>query len=159
MDDVGLSIRFARTDDSRLAALAPAHWRRKAAEKRCQKDRDQELVVGGLLSDMLAELGIDTEGELAIVEEPGGKPRLRDFPDVHFSMSHTDGLVMCAVSDRPVGCDVERIVPLDDDLAREIGSIEAWTLKEAAFKCGASAGKANGFPAPKGYCAAVAQRG
>ena len=159
MDDVGLNIRFARTDDLRLAALAPAHWRRKAAEKRFQKDRDQELAVGGLLSDMLVGLGIVAKGELAIVEEPGGKPRLRDFPDVHFSVSHTDGLVMCAVSDHSVGCDVERIVPLDDDLKREIGSIEVWTLKEAAFKCGTSVGKAYGIPAPKGYCAAVAQAG
>ena len=159
MDDVGLSIRFARTDDSRLAALAPAHWRRKAAEKRFQKDRDQELVAGGLLADLLAGLGIATKGDLAIVEESGGKPRLRDFPGTHFSVSHTDGLVMCVVADHPVGCDVEKIVPLDDGLKRAIGSLEAWTLKEAAFKCGTSVGKAYGVPAPKGYCAAVAQAG
>ena len=158
MDDVGLNIRFARTDDSRLAALAPAHWRRKAAEKRFAKDREQELVAGGLLADMIAALhpGLD---DLVIEENAVGKPRLRAFPGIHFSLSHTEGLAMCVVADHPVGCDVEKIVPLDDDLKRTIGSLEAWTLKEAAFKCGSSACKAHGVPAPNGYCAAVAQRG
>ena len=155
MDDVGLNIRFARTDDSRLAALAPPHWRRKAAEKRFQRDREQELVAGGLLADMIADLhpGLD---DLAIEEDPSGKPRLRSHPGIHFSLSHTEGLAMCVVADHPVGCDVEKVVPLDDDLKRAIGSLEAWTLKEAAFKCGPSA-VPRPHPAPSGYCAALAE--
>lgn len=152
-------IRFAGTDDARLAAQAPAHWRRKAAEKRFQKDRDQELVAGGLLADMLADLGVAADGELAIAEEACGKPWLRDFPGIHFSLSHTDGLVMCAVADHSVGCDVERIVPLDDDLRKEIGSIEAWTKREARFKCGSSAGEPRAVPAPEGYGAAISEGG
>ena len=152
-------IRFAGTDDARLAALAPAHWRRKAAEKRFEKDRDQELVAGGLLADMLSELGVVADGELAIAEETGGKPRLRDFPEVHFSLSHADRMVMCAIAGHPVGCDVERIVPLDDDMLREIGSIETWTKREARFKCGATADEPRAVPAPKGYCAAISEGG
>lgn len=152
-------IRFAGTDDARFAAQAPAHWRRKAAEKRFQKDRDQELVAGGLLADMLAELGVAADGELVISEETGGKPRLRDFPSIHFSLSHTDGLVMCAVSDHPVGCDVERIVPLDDDLRKAVGTLEAWTKREARFKCGDNAGEPRTVSAPDGYCAAISEGG
>lgn len=152
-------IRFAGTDDARLAAQAPVHWRRKAAEKRFQKDRDQELVAGGLLVEILAELGVATDGELAIAEETGGKPRLRDFPGIHFSISHTDGLVMCAVADHPVGCDVERIVPLDDDLRKAIGSLEAWTKREARFKYGEGAGEPRTVSAPAGYCAAISEGG
>ena len=159
MDEDGLRIRFAGADDVRLAALAPAHWRRKAAEKRFQKDRNQELAAGGLLADMLIGIGVAADGELAIAEGPGGKPVLRDFPGVHFSISHTDGLVMCVVAKHPVGCDVERLVPLDDDLRREIGSLEEWTRREARFKCGQSSGEPRNVPAPVGYCAAIAQEG
>ena len=155
MAEIELRVRFARTDDTRLAALAPAHWRRKAAGKRFAKDREQELVAGGLLADMIAALhpGLD---DLAVEEDAAGKPRLRALPGIHFSLSHTEGLAMCVVADHPVGCDVEKIVPLDDDLKRAIGSLEAWTLKEAAFKCGASA-VPRVHPAPSGYCAALAE--
>lgn len=36
-----------------------------------------------------------------------GKPFLTGFPDIHFSLSHCRAVVACAVSDRPVGVDVE----------------------------------------------------
>ena len=158
MDEIGLSIRFAATDDANLAALAPAHWRRKAMEKRFAKDRDQELVAGGLLVDMLAEsLPGLSDPEIAV--DPGGKPSLCDFPDIHFSISHTDGLVMCAVANHSVGCDVERIVPLDDDLKKAVGSLEAWTKREARFKCGEGAGEPRIVSAPAGYCAAISEGG
>ena len=153
---IALRMRFARTDDARLAALAPAHWRRKAAEKRFQKDCDQELVAGGLLADMLAEVHPGLS-DAVITVDSGGKPRLRDLPGIHFSLSHTDGLVMCVVAGHPVGCDVERLVPLDEDLSREIGSLEAWTKREARFKCGATAGEPRDVPAPDGYCAAISE--
>ena len=157
MGEAGLRFRFAATDDARLAALAPAHWRRKAAEKRFAKDRVQELVAGGLLVEMVAEFRRERiSADLAIDVDPGGKPRLRDFPDIHFSVSHTDGLVMCAVADRPVGCDVERIVPLEDEVRVTIGSIEAWTKREARFKCGEESGEPRAVSAPAGYCAAIA---
>lgn len=158
MEGIGLRVRYARTDDVRLAALAPAHWRRKAVEKHFAKDRDQELVVGGLLAEMLAELH-PAQSDFTIDVDADGKPVLRDLPNVHFSLSHTDGLVMCALADHPVGCDVERIVPLDEDVRREIGSLEAWTKREAKFKCGTTAGEARVISAPEGYCAAISEGG
>ena len=158
MDGIGLRVRFAKTDDVHLAARAPAHWRRKAAEKRFHKDRDQELVAGGLLAEMLTEI-CPIESDLAIDVESDGKPKLRDFSDIHFSLSHTDGLVMCAIAGYPVGCDVERIVPLDEDVRREIGSIEAWVKREAKFKCGATASEPRTVSAPEGYCAAISEGG
>ena len=158
MGEIGLRIRFAATDDAHLAALAPAHWRLKASEKRFAKDRDQELVAGGLLVDMLAE-SLPGLVDPVIVVDSNGKPSLRDSPGIHFSISHTDGLVMCAVADHSVGCDVERIVPLDDDLRKAVGSIEAWTKREARFKCGEGAGEPRGVSAPDGYCAAISEGG
>jgi serine/threonine protein phosphatase PrpC len=37
-----------------------------------------------------------------------GKPFLVGY-DVHFSISHTEGLVTCAISDKPIGVDAEKI--------------------------------------------------
>ena len=160
-----MEIRFARTDDNRLAEMAPAHWREKAAEKRFEREKRQELVAGGLLADTLASfLGrtslddLEDLANLEVLETAAGKPCLSNFPEAHFSLSHSDEVVMCVVSDRPVGCDVEKIAPLDDDLKREVGSIAAWTLREAAFKCGDPAATARPVSAPDGYAAAVAFR-
>ena len=38
-----------------------------------------------------------------------GKPVLRDYPDLHFSLSHSGNAVLCALDRRPVGADVEMI--------------------------------------------------
>jgi len=38
-----------------------------------------------------------------------GKPVLRDFPGLHFSLSHSGNAVLCALDRRPVGADIEMI--------------------------------------------------
>lgn len=46
-----------------------------------------------------------------IVRLPGGKPVFAHVPDHHFSLSHSGGLALCALSDRPVGADIELVRP------------------------------------------------
>ena len=78
-----------------------------------------------------------------------------EMENVHFSISHTNGLVACAVSDTPVGIDCEGILPRDDKsiqnfanryfLENEINLLKSnefslvdfykiWTAKEAIYK-------------------------
>lgn len=151
-------IRFARIGDAALAAKAPTHWREKAAAKRFERDRNQELVVGGLLVSMLEEVAPAAlaGGDPEIRLTAAGKPLLAAMPEVCFSLSHSDEVVMAAVSLRPVGCDVEKVEPLSSELAAQIGSIEAWTFREALYKCGNPAARVRAVPAPRGYAAAVA---
>lgn len=80
-----------------------------------------------------------------------GKPVLVGRPDIHFNLSHCRVAVLCVLSDRPVGCDVETIRPYKDSLARytmndaELTAItqhpspaveftRLWTMKEAKLK-------------------------
>lgn len=53
--------------------------------------------------------GIDALPEVARL--PGGKPFFPDHPDRHFSLSHSGGLALAALADRPVGADIEVIRP------------------------------------------------
>ena len=53
--------------------------------------------------------GMETLPE--VVRLPGGKPVFAAFPDCHFSLSHSGALALCALSDAPVGADIERIRP------------------------------------------------
>ncbi len=85
--------------------------------------------------------------------QSGNKPVLANYPGVHFSISHCSGVAVCAVSHNPVGIDVEKVEPYDDQLAQAIcspseyewvqadGSVRAerltelWTRKESTVKC------------------------
>lgn len=43
--------------------------------------------------------------------QPGGKPFFVSHPECHFSLSHSGELALCALSDKPVGADLELIRP------------------------------------------------
>jgi len=72
-----------------------------------------------------------------------GKPYFPDFPDVHFSLSHAATHVLCALSDNPVGCDIESPREIS---TRALGyfstpeelalfePLELWVLKESYVK-------------------------
>ena len=83
-----------------------------------------------------------------VERSPRGKPLFAGRRDRWFSLSHSGGLALCALSDRPVGVDVELVRPRrpnlpayalsGDELARFDGSWEdfyrLWTLKESWCK-------------------------
>lgn len=50
--------------------------------------------------------------ELQYRFEPHGKPKIVDFP-LHFSLSHSGDYVLCAVSDREVGADIQKLQSID----------------------------------------------
>lgn len=87
----------------------------------------------------------------------GGKPYLADLPDIHFSISHSGGEVVCALSETAVGIDLELPRPMRPGIAaryftpreQEIltrnpsAFFEMWMAKEAVLKeigCGIAAG-------------------
>lgn len=69
--------------------------------------------------------------------------------DVFFSISHSGNIVLCAVSDKEIGADIEKIRNIRFDAAKKFAGaseleyigenlnrfFEIWTLKEAFFKC------------------------
>jgi len=145
-------------------------WRDKAAKKRFARDARLELVAGGLLARMLAERGIRNP---QFTTNPFGKPLLvqpstpllpRPTLSTYFSLSHSGDVVMCALADRPVGCDVERLVL---EPGRDRAFYEEWTRREAGLKAlgyGFGGGArydapphpaARNIPAPDGYVAAI----
>ena len=80
---------------------------------RSQPDKSQpeaELHAG---SETLAEVlaGSETLAEVLAreVRPENGKPYLPDYPDFHYNISHSGGIVACAASDSPVGIDIQQI--------------------------------------------------
>ena len=75
----------------------------------------------------------------AVAREPSGKPYFPEAPGLCFSLSHAGGVVLLALSDRPVGADVELVRPAPPRLARRFGLegedfFRSWVRREARGK-------------------------
>lgn len=70
-----------------------------------------------------------------------GKPYFPEYPDVHFSISHTSGAVLVGVSDQPIGVDIERIRPVSQRVMHRLAGVssekaffQSWVRREARTK-------------------------
>lgn len=91
-------------------------WRRKRCDAmRFAEGRYRSAAAGVLLGRLCAAQGIVFPRIEAGYGE-FGKPFFPTLPDFHFSLSHSSERVMAAVSDRPVGCDVECVRKLTPGL-------------------------------------------
>ena len=122
--------------DAALAAL-PWEERRQRVGRLVQPEaRRLTLGAGVLLAYALGQAGAT---DLTLSYGENGKPRLVHHPDIHFSLSHSGTLAVCAVADRAVGVDVERPRRVDGALVRRVltAAEQAWLAqqanKEAAF--------------------------
>lgn len=88
-------------------SLLPWEARREQV-MRFRLDRDRRLCLGAglLLAFALRRAGAT---DLSLRRQPDGKPECARHPEIHFNLSHSGTLAVCAVSHRPVGVDVERI--------------------------------------------------
>ena len=85
------------------------------------------------------------------IYDASGKPSLEGRPDIHFSLSHCRLAVACAVSDHPVGIDIETLDQYDEEVTRHvmndsevyqilnsphpaIAFTRLWTMKESYYK-------------------------
>lgn len=104
---------------------------------------------------LLAELLPDEESMDALPEmsrTAKGKPYFPQYPDLHFSLSHSGEHSLCALSEKEVGCDIELVRARKEGFPAyalsggELDWFESrgsrwedfytlWTLKEARSKC------------------------
>lgn len=126
---------------------------RKIKIKNCKVEKKRDILA---LSQIFAKacikktFGIDIKNQLIGYGE-FEKPYLLGFPDIHFNISHSGDLLVCAVSTKPVGIDAEKIgeyskkviericsskelekVLKSDD--RNLEFCRLWTKKEAYLK-------------------------
>lgn len=110
--------------DAALAAL-PWEERRQRVGRLVQPEaRRLTLGAGALLAWALGQAGAT---DLTLSYGENGKPRLVHHPDIHFSLSHSGTLAVCAVADRAVGVDVERPRAVSEALVRRVLTAEEQT--------------------------------
>ena len=100
--------------DEHIAALVyqalPPSRREKADRFRKPEDRQRSLAAGALLLKLCEDEGL-CPSMPDLTENPYGKPFFSGHPEICFSLSHSGGKVILAVSDRAAGCDIETVDP------------------------------------------------
>ena len=123
------------------------------------RDRKRFLITRALVRTMLSRYAGVAPADWKFIANVHGRPEILDrppgVPDLRFNLSHTEGLIACAVTiGREVGVDVEHVgrklthdVPGRFFAPREVADLRArpeaeqesvffdyWTLKEAYIK-------------------------
>ena len=135
-----------------LLPFVPEEKQEKIKRFRFHMDRKLSLYSELLVRVVASQTLNIPNGEIVFERGEWGKPRLWGHPDFHYNISHTRSAVMVAVSDSPVGADIEKIKKAELGIAKryfaeqeqdyisisEEGAAERfyeiWTRKEAYCK-------------------------
>jgi len=125
----------------------PVERQQRIHNMKQEKSRKQSMGVGLLLQKVLAFYHME-DSQVFVGEH--GKPMI---DGLEFSLSHSGDMVICAVSDKPVGCDVEELRKAPEGVAERYFSegeqeylsrfsekeydtafFRLWTMKESYVK-------------------------
>lgn len=120
--------------------------------RQIKKQNSDNMLIGEILAKISVKkaFGVDIASQSFSYTEKK-KPYLKNFPNVHFNISHSEGYAVCAVADRQVGTDIQKIKKYNPKTAKkictkeELKKIESssdkdgeftkiWTKKEAFLK-------------------------
>ena len=147
---VYLNEHTERIDIESSLKLVSAQRREQALKFKYESGQRLSLGVYLLLMEGLKkEYGITETPVFDYIAE--GKPFIASRPDIHFNFSHSGTVALCAISDQPIGADVEttrKISPelvnytMNEDEREQINTspipttqfLYFWTRKEALLK-------------------------
>ncbi|MBQ8127857.1 MAG: 4'-phosphopantetheinyl transferase superfamily protein [Prevotella sp.] len=142
--------RLDEIDLDAALRLMPQWRRERTLAYRREGLRRQSAGAWLLLRRACREVwGLDDVPEISQGEH--GKPYFADYPNLHFNLSHCNKGAACAVSDRPVGIDIETLQAPHEQLSRHVLSAaeydammaserpdvsftRLWTMKESLSK-------------------------
>lgn len=95
----------------------------------------RDLTARGQARDLLAQAVLEVWGLSPLPDlarRPGGKPYFPGREELHFNLSHSGGLALCALDTAPVGVDIQIVKALRPALPRRVCSPEelAWLERQ-----------------------------
>lgn len=81
--------------------------RKKVISLADRKKKNQSLAAGVILPAALQYVGFSAD--IALTRNSFGKPGLISPENIFFNLSHSEEKVVCALSDREVGCDIQKV--------------------------------------------------
>ena len=133
-------------DISEILKYLPEERRKKVDKLRINTDKNNAIIAWLLLMCGTKQLWLPD-----LSYDENGKPYFKEFPDTHFNISHCKYGVVCGISDKPIGVDIQDIRPFNLRVAKRVCNtseleflintenkeyefIKLWTKKEAALK-------------------------
>lgn len=118
------------------------------SDEKKRESAGAELLLCSLLGMLFPDMPLPPK----IESDTNGKPFLTDYPKIYFNLSHSDQMAACAISDRPIGIDIEHIGTPNFKIAKRFFTeneqnfidsssdktkafYDIWTRKEALLKC------------------------
>jgi 4'-phosphopantetheinyl transferase len=147
-----MNCRYDPEASLRFLPLLPEKRIKQIKSMRTDADRKILLYSDVLLRYLLCRQFSLQNKDIEFLRNSYGKPYLKQYPSIHFSVSHTRNAIAVALSDSETGVDVERQGLSDMDTARraftdceykfiysgdadqDIRFYEFWTRKEAYLK-------------------------
>lgn len=81
-------------------------------------DDKKRSVAGEMLAKKAIADALHVSPESIVIEATeNGKPYIENS-DIHFNISHSNDMVVCALSSKPVGIDIEKIRPINIKIAK-----------------------------------------
>lgn len=90
---------------------------------RFEDDKKRSVVGEMLIKKAVSHItGVSSE-EISLRTTSNGKPYIEDS-DIHFNISHCQDWVVCAIHNKPIGVDIEKIRPINLKIAKRFFTAE-----------------------------------
>lgn len=140
---------LSETAFHRLYKNLPQERQKRINRYRLIQDKNAAVVSWAMAQYLLKkEFGLVN---WSVTYNAYGKPLLKDYPDIYFNISHCKNGCLCAVSDQPIGVDIQDITKFHWSIAEhaccfeELKVLESvedpaqsfttmWTIKESILK-------------------------
>ena len=118
---------------------------KKADRLKMFADKARSVGVGAVLRFAVEDSTDYNYDNLEFYVDTNGKPRVKD--DIfYFSLSHSGKYAVCAISDTPIGVDIELDRELSEGMKKRFAAdVTEWTKKEAKGKLTGKGVLDNGF--------------
>jgi len=137
----------AFADAKSALSLLDADEQKRARQFVFEKHRIRFVNAHAGRRKILARYTGQLPGQIIFSTESNGKPVLKKFPQIHFNLTHSEDIALCAVASHPVGIDIEyltkkinyteiaqRFFGPDDKVNSPEDFFTVWTQKEAFLK-------------------------
>ena len=109
-------------------------------QKKVSRYHFNQDAQNSLLGDILTRIKICeatklSNDQLEFSANIYGKPFLVNFPNIHYNISHSSRYIACALSDVPVGIDIEQLKSFNSKIANRFFAFDEAAYIEGAQGC------------------------
>lgn len=123
-----------------LLSVCSEDKKNQILNKRIKKDRERSVLGNALAKYAIKNVFSVPVRNQTFCYSENGKPYLSEYQNIYFSISHSGNLIVCAVSDNPVGIDVQEKRKYNKMLGAMLNARDSeeffsvWTKTEAVIK-------------------------